>query len=371
MKQIVQTRFFHWKKQWLILLFWLLFPIIATFLLVALISQIQSEMTVPVGVVVEEETPLAQALYTEVAQTSFLRVHETTKAEALHLLEKHELDSVFIIHDGYENQIRSGSRNGLLTSYQSNTSFAYTPVKERFLSYVPEDTGRAKAAYTIQHLSETYNGHTEWTFEEIVATSKAIQAEEKLLETDFSFENIEMRSDKNSESFLNVWELWTIFSLLSTLLLSEWVIKEKKAHIPIRLAFTRIPFKNYLIRNLLLYIALFFTLDLIAYGLFSTFLSERVRLPSFVTLICFRVIIQLGSFLIALSFKNLYRFYSMSFAITLLFALFSGSILPVTHVFKTHSWLEILHPFQSITVWFIIVIVFICVWYFRKEKSIA
>lgn len=371
MRPILLTRLFHWKKHWPSLLFWLLFPMMGTFLFTTVANQFQSEVAVPVGVVVEDDTPLANALYHEVAQAPFLRVQKTSKDEALHLLEKHELDSVFIINKGYEDNIRAGRRNGLLTSYESNVSFAFTPVKEMFLSFVQEETGRAKAAYTVHQLSKQYNRNDNWSFEEITATSKTIQAKESLLETSFSFENRRNQVEQNKQSPWNVWKLWTIFSVLSTLLLSEWVIKENHSNLHVRLAFTRFSFKNYLLRNLILYTALFFLFDLVAFGFFYFFLNKNVVFPNLISMISFRLIVQFGSFLLALQFKKSYSFYSVSFAIAMIFTIVSGAILPVSHLFTTSSWLSLFHPLQSSSLWLLVFIVCICIWYVRKEKSIA
>lgn len=371
MKHILLTRLLHWKKQWPSLLFWLLFPVIAAFLFAAAANEMQSEITVPVGVVVEDDTPSAHELYEKIAQAPFLRVHKTTKADALHLLEKHELDSVFIILEGYEKKIRSGSRNGLLTSYESNRSFAYTPVKEMILSFVQEETGRAKAAYTVQQLSKQSAGKEIWTMEEITESSKRIQSEESLLETDFSYAPVENQAEKNSQPLVNVWEWWAIFTVLSTLLLSDWVIKEKKARMHIRLAFSRYSFKNYLLRNAFLYTALFFIFDLIAIGLFTLFLKEHVVVPAVMSMLSFRLMIQCGGFLAAQMFKHLYRFYSASFAIASIFAIISGAILPVHPFSSRHRWLEWLHPIHSVEAWLFAAILLMWIWYVRKEKSIA
>lgn len=366
MKQIILTRLFHWKKQWPSLLFWLSFPIFATFLSITIANQMQSEITVPVGIVMEEETPLARELYEKISQAPFLRIQKTSKTEALHLLEQHKLDSVFIIQKGYENKILSGGRNELITSYQSNLSFAYTPVKEMIVSFVQEDTNRAKAAYTVQQLSNQYAGQENWPIEEIMVTSKNIHSQENLLETDFSFAKIKSSADQNNLALINVWELWSVFALLSTLLLSEWLIKEKNANMQIRLAFTRFTFKNYLLRNLLLYTFLFFIFDLVALGLFSFFFKEHWIAPTLFAMLSFRLMIQFGSFLIALPFKNLYRFYSTSLAITIVFAIISGVAAPVKNI----SWLKLLQP-HHFTLWLIPISVLFVLWYVRKEKSIA
>src|SRR5699024_5082986 len=97
MRDILKTRLIHIKKQWLSLLFWLLFPILTTLAIINLMNIIQSDTKVPVGIILEEKTNSSMELYQHIKETPFIRVYETTEDDALHRLKKHELDSVFII----------------------------------------------------------------------------------------------------------------------------------------------------------------------------------------------------------------------------------------------------------------------------------
>src|SRR5690625_1469822 len=102
MISILKIRLLHWKKQVLTLLFWLLFPIMATIAIIYISSTIQDDSDIPIGVIMEEESPMANELMKSISNTPFIRVTEMTEREALHSLETHELDSVFIIRDGYQ-----------------------------------------------------------------------------------------------------------------------------------------------------------------------------------------------------------------------------------------------------------------------------
>lgn len=377
MIDILHTRFIHWKKQWVALLFWLLFPIIATLIIINLTNIIQEDSKVPVGVVLEEQTKLATELYDSIKQTPLIRVYDLTEKEALHQLEKHELDSVFIIQDGYENQIRKGSRNRLITSYRSDLSFAYSPVKEVIVSYVQQDTGRSKAAYTVQELTQTYHSDQQWTWEEVVVKSKEIQTEENLLRTTFTFANATDVSVVNQVAIWNTWGLWALFSLLATLLLFDWLIKENKLALLPRFAFIRFSFKNYLLQSLLFYTILFVLFDALAVGIFYFVLDEPIGWWLFGVLISYRITLNAGAFLLAICFKNLYLFYSISFSITLLFAITSGAVIPMEALANRFPWLELLnplHPFLQkdiINLWLGASTIMIIIWYLKREESNA
>lgn len=377
MIDIFKTRLILLKKQWPSLLFWLLLPIGATVIIISITNSIQADTKVPVGIVLEEETALAMGVYDSIKQTPFIRVHETTEKDALYKLKKHELDSVFIIHDGYEEQIRQGSRNRLITSYQSDLSFAYTPVKEMIVSYAQQETGRSKAAHTVLMLSEQYNQSKQWTWEEIINKSKSIQKEENLLHTQFSFANTDQIAADNEFTIWNTWGLWAVFSILSTFLLFDWLIRESNANILPRFAFIRFSFKNYILKIFLLYTMLYLLFDMIAISVFHTFLNEPISLSFIGAIISFRLIVNAGVFLFARCFKNVFLFYSVSFVVTLFLAITSGAILPIDGIVTKYKWIEYLHPLHPFLsgeisyVWLIIFSLLITIWYIGKEQSSA
>src|SRR5690625_7428868 len=152
MKIIFQTRLILWKKQWSSLLFWLLFPVIVTWLLIVQFATIQADTKVPVGIVLEEETLLIQDLYDSLKDTPHIRPVILSEREALNQLEKHELDSVFIISKNYEEKIQKGSRNQLIISYKSDLSFAYTTLRETVISYIQEDYSSTKVDEVVQSI---------------------------------------------------------------------------------------------------------------------------------------------------------------------------------------------------------------------------
>ncbi|PAV30428.1 hypothetical protein CIL05_08120 [Virgibacillus profundi] len=377
MINILQTRLIHWKKQIFTLLFWLLLPIVTTILVTNVTSAIQDDSKVPVGIVLEENTPLAKDLVTSIKQTPFIRVYETTEEDALLKIEQHELDSAFVIKAGYDEQVRKGSRNRLITSFQSDLSFAFTPVSEMIISYVQQDTGRSKAAFTVKNLSDNAGLSKQWTWEEVVAKSKEIEAKENLLHTTFTFADSGQENDGKGITIWKPWGLWAVFSILSTLLLFDWLIKENRSSLAPRFTFIRITFKNYMVINALFYTILLFIFDLIAAGAFFLFLEEPFNLHSIGVILSYRLMLNAGAFLLALCFKNVYLFYSVSFVITLLVAITSGAILPIDGIIQSYQWLEYLNPLATFlsnkisVIWLIIFSFIIGLWHVRKEKSHA
>ncbi|WP_067730636.1 ABC transporter permease [Oceanobacillus damuensis] len=375
MKSIFQTRLTHWKKQWLSLLFWLSMPIAATLIIINVTNILQEDSKIPVGFVLKENTPMAEALLESVQASPLVRVYELNETQAKNMIESHELDSAFVIEEGYEQQIQRGNRNRLITSYKSDLSFAYTPISEMITSYVQQDSGKAKAAHTIINLAETMETSESLTFNEIITKAEEIQARENLLQTTFSFANSTGSADTEKSTIWNVWGLWAIFSTLSTLMFSDWIVKERNSDVAIRFAFTRFSFKSYLLRHLFVYSALLFTIDITAAILFHFLLGEALHLKSAAGIVLFRILCSTGAFLLALLFKNVYVFYSVSFAAVLFLAITSGAILPVEGLLSHYPlliYINPLHPFLNKEVWnawLVIFIILLVIWYFKGEKN--
>ncbi len=371
---ILQTRLIHWQKQWVSLLFWLLLPVIATLLIILLTNAVQENSKVPVGIVLQEKTPLAMSLYDAIQQTTLIRVENLDEHDAQIQLEKHQLDSVFVIHDGYEENIRKGSRNHLITSYHSDLSFAYTPVKEMIVSYVQQDTGRSKAAYIVKELSNTYGDVNQWHWEDVVAKSIDIQKKENLLRTTFKFTNQATTATERNIIQFNTWGLWSLFNILTTFMLFDWLIKEKRASILPRFAFIRISVKNYILLNILWYTILFVIFDLLALLTFYLVIGEPISISLIVAMFSYRITLIAATFVLTTCFKNLYLYYSTSFALVLLLAISSGAILPIESMINQVPWLEYLNPLYPflqkniVNLWLLLFIGWIICWYVRKEK---
>lgn len=172
MKAILGIQAIRMRKEWKVLLAWLLLPLLLTILTFGMLTKLGDESKVPIGLVIEENSTLSDNLVQRIMDTDYLQVNILDLPEATDLLEKHELDSVFVIKDGYEEDILDNRRSQLLEAYSSNRSFAYFAVVETISSYVQEEATRTKAATEIKDLYDKYGSSEEWDREEIFKTSK-------------------------------------------------------------------------------------------------------------------------------------------------------------------------------------------------------
>ncbi|API90796.1 MULTISPECIES: ABC transporter permease [unclassified Virgibacillus] len=376
MKAIIHTRFLHWKQAPFHFIFWLLFPIIVVVFLQYLLVNFQADTKVPVGIVVADQTNTAFELVEKIEETPFIRVYQLDEEQALNQLEKHKLDSVFVIKKGYEEQINRGSRNRLITSYQSDLSFAYTSVSEMVASMVQQDTGRIKTAYTILQMEEQLTNNQNWTTKEIITTSKEIETEQDLLSAHFQYQG-QADGAKSQSQLWNPWGLWVLFSCLATFFLFGWLVKENHSSVRARFAFIRFPFKTYALLNLTLYTLILLLMDAVTLVIFNHFLATTIDASRIAAIISFRFVINGLAFLFALKMKQIVTYYGLSLIFTLMLALTSGAIIPIDGLTNRLPLLNDVHPIIPFlngtfhNFWFYMVGVFIFIWYVRKDETYA
>lgn len=367
MKAILSTRLLRWKYQKISLLFWLLFPLLCTLLLMPLINKVTDDTKVPIGLVVEEESILVSELVDEIEENDWLAVQQLNEREALNLLEKHELDSVFVIRKGYEENIYKSRRNRLIKGYTSDLSFAYTPVSELVISHVQRHAGRVKAVLEIQKLYQAHDTVMPKSLDELVAESKEIEAEQQLLETSIVYYGQDDH-ERDHISIIQPWLIWAYLSLLATFLLFDWIIKERTAEARSRFSFMAISFKRYLVQNLLVYTVLLFIFDLMAWMIFGGNQRSGLFLLSLLT---FRAMLNLSIFLLALKVRKPYHFYIVGFTVTIISALVTVIGFMQT-AGKAYEWLHPLQAFLNgsyVNIWTIMSMILFIMWTIRKEDA--
>ncbi|GEN30075.1 ABC-2 type transport system permease protein [Cerasibacillus quisquiliarum] len=374
MINIIQTRLIQWKKHSLQLLFWLLFPIVVTWIVVTVGNTFQDDMKIPIGIVLQDDTILAKDLYESIHATPFIRTYTLDEREALHKLEKHELDSVFVIQEGYEEHIRQGSRNALITAYESDVSLAYTPVSEMIMSYVQQDAGRSKAAYAVKELAEQLHVHFDWNWDDLIVRSKEIEKKQDLLQTRLTFPGNGIVHRDEGKNLFQPWHIWALAAFLSTLLLFDWVIKENNPAILKRFVFTNVSPKSYFVRNMYVYIALFFTIDLLTAFAFKYIFDEPLSLTLIVSILGYHLMISLGAFLLALMIRKTFVYYAIAFILTFISVIVSGAIIPLDGLLGRYPWLHFLNPLAAFLdgdffhIGLGVFIVILLLWYGRKEE---
>ena len=377
MRSILSTRLLRWRNQWKSLIFWLLFPIIMTIGVMQGVGVWQEETKIPIALVVEEETELVTNLIKQIADAPLLHIHFLDLQDALYKLEKHELDSVFVIRNGYEDKIYSNRRNHLIEAYSSNRSFAYSAVSETITSFAQQDASRSKAAFVIKRLYADFDREEEWSWDEIIETSSERQAKEALLNTSFTYYNKALDVASESVSIVKVWGVWSFFSIVMTFFLFDWVLKENRVTMRSRWIYTTTTFKKYALSTLFLYTLLLFVIDLLTAYLFYLIFDEPIDSKLVIALLAFRITINVFAFLIANLFEQLFIYYVSTFALALFIVLIGGAVIPLDGMIKIFPWVEFISPVQAFLnlkvslEWLGILSLMLMLWIWKGGKAIA
>jgi ABC-2 type transport system permease protein len=372
-KEIIYTRFLLLKKQWLSLICWILLPILIAIGFLSTAETVQDDFSVPVGMVLEEESESAFALLEEINDSSLVSAFQLSEREALRKLEQHELDSVFIIRQGYQDNLQSGNRRNLLESYYSDRSFAYNPVKEMIVSIIQQETGRIKAANTVINLETQLSSDQNWTIEEIIAKSREIQIEEDLLQNQFRYHGDSDLTD-NAGVQWNPWMVWAFASLLITIFIFDWVIKERKASVAVRFPFMKIKYPTYMLVNVLVYIMVLVIIDLVTAVIFYSLYQETINILS---LVSFRIMVCLFAFLFVSMIRNAYFSYVAAIIWTLVLIVISGTVLPFGGIGNIGVWINLFNPLYRFLTgdwtigWLGFCIIGMAIWYVREERKYA
>nr|WP_198044762.1 ABC transporter permease [Lysinibacillus timonensis] len=374
MRGLLFTRFLRISTEWKGTIFWLFSPILLTLLTIKLIGIWGEDTKIPIAIVVEEESELTRQLVNNIINISYLDVQFLDYGIAINELEKHNLDSVFVIATDYEKMIREGERDRLFEAYSSNRSYAYFPVLELITSFVQDDVSRSKAAYEVKDLYEEYEIKEAWNWNEIVQTSIEKQTSQQLLQTSFSYHGTMESIEDEVVPFFNVWAVWSLFSVISTFFLFDWLIKENREEVRIRWQYTKISLKKYAFANLLIYTFVLLILDSITLLIFHHFLDAKISASIYLSLIFFRIVINLIVFLFIQLFKQLFMYYVSSIGLTLLLFVLGGALIPIDGMIEGWHWVQYISPVnrllheQIAIEWFCILIVLLCIWTWKGDK---
>ena len=364
MKQALAIRYLHLKKEWLSFLFWLLFPLFGTILILHLVNQVREDVGVPIGIVIEEPSSLTDELLSKLAQSDYIRIQQYEKSEALQLLERHELDSVFVIRRNYDRKIYAQEKR-VIKGYYTDQSYAYPATLELVSSYAQEQASRGKLLTEVENLLTTYDRMDLWNEQTIIEESIERQETSNLIQIDLQL------IDTNKVTSTNIlpplhWTLWSLLTMLSTFFLFDWVVKERQPQLAIRWALSSLNFRSYALWQFLFYTAVLMICDLSMLLYF-----KELHFGMFLCILSFRFIVNTSAFLCAHTTRKRPTYYLISLCLTLVFSILGGGFIPLDGLFAKVPYLSSVHPVyaflhEQIAYPMIVVLLLIMIYYFKK-----
>ena len=371
------AQFFRLKKEWKSVLCWLLAPILLTIFVMKTFGVLQDESKVPIALIMEDSSILAKQLAEEIERNDMLAIHYMELDDALHKLEQHELDSVFVIREGYGESVLVNRRNGLIDAYSSNRSFAYPAVSETIMSLAQQDLSRSKAAIVIRQMFLEYGMEEKWDYEEIILRSEEKQKNESLLRTSFSYGKQSGQIDGKPMELLNSKGVWAFFTIISAFFLFDWMIKESRPEMQVRWLYTATSFKSHAIRMLGLFSLLTILSDAIMLAVFHYVVEQPITLSMILPMLAFRITLNLFAFLLAIVYRHLFMYYITGIAASLLLTVTGGAVVPLDALSKETQWVEVISPVRSLLTatiplaWLLLLILILVAWMVKGGKQIA
>lgn len=303
-----------------------------------LFTNIQEDSKVPIAIVKKEDSPMADSLYEAAADLPYIRLFNLSEKEALIKLERHELDSVFVIDSGFAEKIKSGARNRLITGYSNHGSFAYTPIKEMLVSYVQTLTAQAKTYYTVNQMAGG-----KWTWEEVTEKISDIQTEQQLLETTFRFGSMAGNAT-NEERNRNLWEIWGYFMFISIFFLFDWQIKEKKPAILSRYAMMKYSYRQYVFFHTAVYTFMFISICLLSAAMFHMLYEEKITFSLLWSMVMYTITLSLAASILSAVYRSVYVYYWTVLLISGVYLITSGVIIPTDGIVSAYPVISLVHP---------------------------
>lgn len=372
MSTLFQTHFMFLKKRPFALLFWMLLPLAVTIIFMKVADVSESEVRIPIAIVVHDDSALAKTLENSILSNDMLNVSVSGEDKALRNLRKHEYDSVFIIPSDFSTRLTNGETKDLIQAYRSDRTLFFEPIKEMVISHVQSAAGRVKAANTVQLLSEQILDEQHWSKEEIIKTANTIEQKQHLLYTVFSFAG-EANQRKDSQ-IVSPWFPWSCAALLSAFFIYDWIIREGQQPAFSRLAFMRYGNVAYLLCGALLYTLLLIIMDFASVAFFQLFYSTDFNIKFLIALLFYRLVINGLAFIIGGLLRNTYVYYCIGLIISLLALITSGLFIKSDFV-QTIFTLNPVHLFanEQISIFWtlLLLIVIPLVLRYRKEHSDA
>lgn len=374
---LLTALYFRLKKEWKSVFCWLIAPILLTVFVMKTFGALQEESEVPIGLIIEDSSALAQNLAYEIEKNDMLFVRYMELDDALHKLKQHELDSVFVIREGYGESVLANRRNGLIEAYSSNRSFAYPAISETIMSLAQQDISRSKAAMVIRLLFHEYGLENEWDYDEIIQKSVEKQKNESLLHTSFSYGEQAGQPDERPLELLNSRAVWAFFTIIAAFFLFDWMIKESRPSMQVRWLYTSTSFKSHAVRMLGLYSYLTILSDVLTLFVFHFVLQDPVTWSFILPMFTFRVTLNLFAFLLAIAYRQLFMYYMTGVAAALLLTVTGGAVVPLDALSRKWGWVEVISPVRSLmtttipVAWILLLFIVLASWFVRGGKRIA
>ncbi|MDQ0243742.1 ABC-2 type transport system permease protein [Bacillus fengqiuensis] len=210
-----------------------LLPLVAAALFGIFLEKQQQELVIPIAIVDQDQTPSSKKIVKQMEAQPRIVVHEVLADQANTLLLQNKIDSIFVIKEQFQQRLMDEKREAVIELWTSPSSVASGIVREVMASEVTKMTSAIKAAnrvvkiYQYKHKqdepvrqvwNEAYDyTNNQWKPKPLM-TIDYTEGESKESGAHYEEEN---------PAFAPYLGIWSFFIMLSCLVTSDWVVKER------------------------------------------------------------------------------------------------------------------------------------------------
>lgn len=320
-----------------ILLF--IIPIGATTLFGYFFEKNKEKLAVPIAFVDEDDRDFSRLIQERIAEHENIKLIVVPFKEAEKLLLKSEVDSVFVVKQGFQDRLLQQKREGVIEAWVAPSSMATGIVRELIASEVIRLTSNIKAADRVKDLYQS---------KEIEVEQKDIW-DEAYAFTDHQWEPVPLMTVKieqfnggnissagkevspTTSASTRYFGFWTFFTMLSIFVSSSWIVRERRVLFP-RIQTTAKGISGYLLHSIASY-GLFHILQaVITLAIFEKINISKFDLQTLGLMSLFIFVNMAFSVWLASFFCNRNSYYLMSVFIVLVMGLVGGSFFPVAEL---------------------------------------
>lgn len=319
-------------KKTLVLATVIIVPGLFAYLLGSFFQETKEQGTIPVAIVDLDRSEYSKLVVDRMKKQDRIEIIELTQGAARRLLERGEVDCVFIIKATFFKQLLTEKREETVELWTSPLTMAAAVVQEIMASEITRITSNIKAAnrvtdyFTIKRNLTANQAKELWSSAYDYTDKQWIP--EPLMTIDYKDLSLIMKNEAETTSKFNIYiGMWMAFTMLTTFVLTEPLLKERQS-IFIRIKSTYHNLRAYLLQSGLAYFLLLFVQTMGSLFFLKSYFSMDLS-KVYVDLLVFLFFCLSIGIGLALHVNSLGLYYSAGLFLTLVINIMGGSFFPL------------------------------------------
>lgn len=333
----------------------LLIPLAATMLLGSFLEKQQKDLVIPIGIVDLDQSDYSKEIIRGMKNQEMLTVYEVSSEEGSELLERNEVDSVFVIKPDFQERLLKEDREGTIQLWISPSSVISGVIQEVMASEVTKITSAIKAAnkvhqlYERNDLAEKFDWQDaydytlkQWDPEPLMKihyTDGKVQQERKVKTA------VKAEEEEEEPLFVPYLGIWSFFTMSSCFITSVWVVKERPILFP-RIMTTYRGLSSYLRQTAGAFLLFYSVQAIISFLIVSHFEWIERESALLVGMIAFLLFSLSLSVWMASFFQQLGAYYVAGILVTFILTILGGGFFPIAEFSSSLEVLSSWLPYQ-------------------------